>query len=316
MKKRLILIIVILAAFFNQAAYAQNKEIRKVDPNQFDEQAAYEQAKVKGVPASDIKGYIQSLKSDFASRKALEKEPHKHTPYENAEHVNEKVIYINGDNKPMNIGCPNAGFENYDFTGWSGSTGTYSGTAASPVYALTPGIVNTAGNNTPLGNTINYQTILSIPATNPAYPNCMGYDSMACPSGGPLISQIPFVSPYSLDGVSCRMLGAFANYKVAKLKYIMSVTPTNKLFSYSYAIVLNDGHTGQSGTHQPYFNVTVKDQNGNPVIGCQSYYQDATGAATDTSYRLAHLTYGGNPVVYRPWRLVSIDLSAPSNNAP
>lgn len=315
MKKRLILIIVILAAFFNQAAYAQNKEIRKVDPNQFDEQAAYEQAKVKGVPASDIKGYIQSLKSDFASRKALEKEPHKHTPYGNAEHVNEKVIYINGDNKPMNIGCPNAGFENYDFTGWSGDKGTYSGSAASPVYALTPGIVNTAGNNTPLGNTINYQTILSIPATNPAYPNCMGYDSIACPSGGPLISQIPFVSPFSLDGVSCRMLGAFGGAKVAKLKYIMSVTPTNKLFSYSYAVVLNDGHSADPSTYQPYFRVTVKDQNGNQITSCQPYNQNATGAVTDTSYRLSHLQYGGFPIVYRPWHLVSIDLSSPIYSA-
>ncbi|MFN8117405.1 MAG: gliding motility-associated C-terminal domain-containing protein [Bacteroidia bacterium] len=318
MKKQLLLAILFIASLGANSVLAQNKDLekKKKDPNYFDETSAYEIAKAKGIKPSEIEGYVEYLKADFRSKKSLEKEPHKHTPYENAEHVNERVIYLNGDNKPMNIGCPNAGFENYDFTGWSGQHGTYSGSQASPTYALTNGIVNTAGNNTTLGNTINDQTVLSIPPTNPNYPICAGYDSMACPAGGPLVSQIPFISPYSLDGVSCRLLGAFGGGRVSKLKYIMSVTPTNKLFSYSYAIVLNDGHSTDPNTHQPYFKVTVKDQNGNSISGCQSFYKDATGALTDTSFKTSHLLGGGPalPVVYRPWRLVSIDLSSPTHS--
>src|SRR6202007_1871123 len=110
-------------------------------------------------------------------------------------------------------------------------------------YNLTSGIVNPLGNNPPLGNISNYHTILSTPPTNPNYPNCVGYDSIACPSGGPLVSQISYISPYSLDGVSARLLSADDNQKVSKLKYTMPVTAGNKLFTFSFAVVLTDGHS-------------------------------------------------------------------------
>lgn len=317
MKKIIFFSLIILVSQFSQVICAQTKITTKTDPDYFDIKATYAEAKAKNMALGEIDGYVKSLEIDFYSRKALEKQKHKHTPYENSKHVNEQVIYLNGDNRIMSIGCPNAGFENYDFSGWTGAKGIYSGTQASPVYTITPGIFNPAGNNIPLANSSNFHTILSSPPTDPTYPICTGFDSMACPSSGPLISQIPFVSPYSLDGVSCRLLGSFgggSQGKVSRLKYVMSVNPNNKLFSYSYAIVLNDGHSTDPGTHQPYFKVTVRDQNGNLVLNCQPFFKNATDALTDTSFRTSHLSFGGNAVIYRPWRQSSIDLSSPTHS--
>ncbi len=61
------------------------------------------------------------------------------------------------------------GFENYNFSGWTGSYGTVATGAIGssfPIYTQTsPTIVNSAGNNVPLANTINYHTIMTTVAT-------------------------------------------------------------------------------------------------------------------------------------------------------
>ena len=113
--------VIVSALTFNLSS--QTKKTNSVNNSFFDEKAAVEQAIAKGVKPNEVKGYVQFLKNDFSSKKALANKPHKHNAYENSGQVMEKVIYLN-PNTPMSAGCPNMGFEQYNFNGWTGEIGT------------------------------------------------------------------------------------------------------------------------------------------------------------------------------------------------
>ncbi|MES2131054.1 MAG: gliding motility-associated C-terminal domain-containing protein [Bacteroidota bacterium] len=280
----------------------------------FDMQKAYEEAKAKGIKPSEIEGYVQSKKHEFSSKNALEKQPHKHTPYETGvTDVQETVIYLGSNpNTPQSVGCPNLGFEQYNFTGWTGGSGTVStGTGGNPNYNVAGSVIlNAAGNNVSVLNATNYQTIINIPATNPSYPTCAGYDSLAIRSSGAgQISDIPFVSPYSFDPVSVRLNSANANYRAARLKYITTVSSTNQRMSFSYAVILNDpvGHT-QNET--PYFKVEVKNEaTGTILPGCTSYTFNPKTSSPADSLKTSNLTIYGDVIKYRKWQYYTVDLS-------
>lgn len=299
--------------------FAQSKEVNRLDPNKFNEKSAYELAKKQKTDPSEIKGYIQFLKADFSSKQALEKLIHKHTPYENnSPSVQETIIYIE-PNKPMSLGCPNMAFEQYNFNGWTGSIGktyTISG-GTTPGYSITgTNIVNAAGDNVSLVNTSNYHTIMTIPATNPIYPNCYGYDSIACRAvGSQSISQIPFVSPFSFDPVSVRLNGALANNRACRLKYITTASSSNQRLSYSYALVFHDptaGLTPHTAGEAPYFKVTVKNETTNTEIpGCSSYTFNPIGAQPSDSLMISTTSNPTEvPVLYRKWNYYTVDLSS------
>ena len=164
MKKQLLLAILFIASLGANSVLAQNKDLekKKKDPNYFDETAAYEIAKAKGVQPIDQKAYVEHLRNVFNSKQ--NQKPHNHS------HNNPvKSVTINlTPNNSQSIGCGNMGFENYDFTNWSGTTGTI--TQNNPVVtynATATNIVNPSGNNVFMNNTNNYHTILTIPPTDP-----------------------------------------------------------------------------------------------------------------------------------------------------
>ena len=82
-------------------------------------------------------------------------------------------------------------------------------------------------------------------------------------------SLIPIVCPTG-GSYSCRIGDSTRNgAQMGILEQSFNVTPTNANFTYMYAVVLeNPGHTYYQ---QPYFNVQILDQNGNPVVGCGNY---------------------------------------------
>jgi gliding motility-associated-like protein len=227
---------------------------------------------------------------------------------------NEASIYFS-PSQPMSIGCPNAGFEQYDFSNWSGSTGTVSPGSTFPNYNTTGfSIINTAGSNTSVLNTVNYHSIMSVPPSNPVYPNCVGYDSLACRTvGSQTVSQIPFKSPYSFDPVSVRMNGAVAGKRASKLKFITTAGPYSKRLSYSYALVFQDPGTG--ATHDvageaPYFKVTVRNETTNTDMpGCVSFSYNAASAQPGDSLKRS-ITASGDTILYRKWHYYSVDLSS------
>ena len=318
-KQRLLLnIFCIISVFLASVSYAQLAD-------GFDIKAAYQQAKNKGISKSDVEGYVQFLHNDYLSHKG----GHRHANTQNSGVYDAGTIYLNGNNtsnpfakpnipnSPQNAYCPNAGFEQMSFANWTGSYGTVVTGApgsGSPSYTQTsPTIVNSAGNNVSLMNTINYHTIMTTPATNSVFPNCVGYDSIACKVvGTQTVSEIPVVNPNG-GPASVRLNGANANYRASKVTYNMALNPNNKNFSVSYALVLyNGGHTPEE---QPYFSVKVTDQNGTFVPGCSVYTITCDPALTNTASPLYDPSWTtsvngfGTDIMYRKWATYAFDFS-------
>lgn len=314
MRKKLFFSLVLIAVCFRQIIFAQTKEVKKVNTNYFDEKAACEQAKAKGIQASEINGYVQFLKNDFSSKKSLEKQAHKHTPYEGGStNIQETIIYLE-PNKPMSLGCPNMGFEQYNFNGWTGGTGTVTAgpVGGNPIYNPTgASIINAAGDNVSVLNTINYQTIMNIPPTSNVYPACTGFDSLAVRAiGSSTISDIPFVSPYSFDPISVRLNSANGNFSAARLKYITTTSSNNQRISFSYAVILNDpsSHTAEQS---PYFKVQVKNESTGMLLpGCSSDDFNPKTATASDSLKTSVIQINNSIIKYRKWNYYSVDLSS------
>lgn len=290
----------------------------------FDIKQAYQQAKDKGISQSDVEGYVRFLHADYLSHK---NHSHRTQNTQNSGVYDAGTIYKSYNNTssifnssvpntPQNIYCPNAGFEQGNFTNWTGAIGTVSTApvgSAFPIYNQTSvGIVNGAGNNVGLTNTINYHTVMTTPATNSVYPNCVGWDSIACKViGTQTVSEIPVVNPNG-GPASVRLNGAVANYRASKLNYNMTLNPNNKSFSVSYALVLDNG--SHQPYEQPYFSVKVTDQNGNPVPGCSVYTVTCNSNLTNTASPQYDPTWtdaviGFGTVMYRKWQTFAFDFS-------
>jgi gliding motility-associated-like protein len=312
MKKHLLFSIAIIVIASIQGTFAQTNAGKKVNRYSFDEKAAIEEAKAKGIKPSEISGYIQFLKNDFSSKKALEKQKHKHSPYEatGTQGIQETVIYLE-PNKPMSLGCPNMGFEQYNFNGWTGGIGTVATGGVLPNYTSTgTAIINPAGNNVSVANTANYHTIMSLPAVDPNYITINGYDSLACKAvGTQTISQIPFVSPFSFDPVSVRMNGSNSNYRACRLKYITTASSTNQRLSFSYAVVLQNP-SGHSAGESPYFKVEVRNESTGAILpGCTSYTFNPKSTVASDSLFQSNIGSTFDPTFYRKWQYYSVDLS-------
>ena len=321
MKKTILFVALFLNFGYLQISFAQKNEKEAIEQKKladhnkkhiFNEAEAIAEAKAKGILPSDIKGYVEFLKNDFSSKKALENQPHKHSPYETPQEFQETVIYLN-PNKTSSIGCPNMGFENYNFSGWTGGIGTVATGVILPIYTPTgSSIVNPAGNNVSVVNTSNYHTIMTRPTTtNNIYPTCSsyGYDSVTTHLiGSTHISDVPFVSPYSFDPVSVRMNGTNASYRGCRLKYITTSSATNKQVLFSYACVLQNG--GHPANQSPYFKVEVRNEvTGLILPGCTSYTFNPVSSLPSDSLKITS-SPGYTGVSFRKWNLYSVDLSA------
>jgi len=282
----------------------------------FDENNPSKQIKQKAVNSSDTKGYAAYLKHEISSAKALKIQSHVHTPYESIMMPSQETVIVLNPNKEMGLGCPNMGFEQYNFNGWNGSIGTVSVGVANtiPTYYIKSGstITNPAGNNVSLLNASNYHTLMTLPALDANYLTINGYDSLACRAvGSQTISQIPVVSPYSFDPISVRMNGALAGNRACKLKYVATSSPTNQRLSFSYAFVMQnpvtDPHLPQES---PYFKVEVKNESTGAIIyGCTSYtFNPKTMVPSDSVFQSV-IDDGIDPTLYRKWNFYSIDLS-------
>lgn len=286
----------------------------------FDIKKAYIDAKAQGVADKFLDEYVKHQHTLYL-RSHAPAVKHNHS---NDEHVNDLGTIYKGYNSnpvyritsPQNAYCPNAGFEQFSFLNWSGSTGdvTTGATGAPfPVYTQTgTAIVSPAGNNVSVRNPNNRHTILTTPATNSVYPNCVGYDSVAVRViGTQTVSEIPLVNPNG-GPASVRVNGWYNSNDVgSKITYNMTLNPNNKSFSVSYALVLNNGN--HNSWEQPYFSVKVRDQNGTLVPGCSQYTVTINDQVTtpgspsyDPLWKESVVTFD---TYYRPWSTYAFDFS-------
>lgn len=213
-------------------------------------------------------------------------------------------------NLPSFSQCLNAGFEDSNFGGWSGtnckstldssSAGCQAGTGTGfipciPVFnftgssfpdpfkikAMDIGAVNQAANATPEKSQFIMQS---------------GFDPIA---GG---TSIPVVCPGGGNN-SGRLGNQQANGGGESLMYKYTVNTTNALFTYNYAVVLNSG--GHAAGQQPYFKIRMWAYNSptdSVSIDCGNYTVDASTAAN-----IGGFTTDGD-VLWKSWSAVTIPL--------
>jgi gliding motility-associated-like protein len=300
------LVVLCFLTFSFNAVLSQTNQNKLAPPAQFEREKLKAEAIKNGMHYDDIDGYLFAKEREFYDKQAMVGQTPS-DPY---------AWSAKGSNPTIQgAACVNASFENNSFANWTGSTGNSNNCgpvgSQSPNYNIvTPSIVSPNGPNAGLTNTNNYHTIMNIPATNPMYPTCnqFGYDSIAClVVGSNTVSQIPHVSPFYPDGKSVRMNGAVANYRACKLRYNFALTPSNRNITYAFAVVLYGAH---ASNEQPYFKVSVLDQNNNPIGGtCGVYNVNGLQAATDTSFFTSAVGFG--QVKCRKWRQYGVDLTAP-----
>lgn len=159
--------------------------------------------------------------------------------------------------------CPNVDFSSGSFANWQGRTG-----ACCPINLPTAGIV--AGRH----------TIIAAPGVDPN-------------TGGGLVLPAPGFTQVA------RLGNAVNGAQAEGLSYTILVDPTNALFIYTYAVVLEEpGHTP---AEQPRFELQVRDQFNN-IIPC-TYYEVAAGVGVPGFQN-------AGAVVWKNWEQVGVDLSA------
>ncbi len=205
-----------------------------------------------------------------------------------------------------NPSCTNIDFETGNLSGWNAY---YAYNNSSTSFALTnitggpAGAVKQAANDL-LTSTVGYYNTSVGPNPSPDY-------QVSITSGSrvdAIVPTVPVVSPFG--GSYSAMLGdsSLVNYGVAILSQTFKVTPANENFTYQYAVFLaNPLHAYYE---QPYFRVTMLDQNGDTIPYCGEY-NVVSGHGTQT---FDSLTYYDAPlnetfmVYYKNWTMVTVPL--------
>jgi len=221
---------------------------------------------------------------------------------------------------PLAVGCNNLDFESGDFTGWYGSTGFNPGSATPLITAFNPpGFFYPAGMVDGAENSCNAHTIVNASAGNDPY----GGFPMVYPGGGNYSVRLGgekanvygpsyglpcnsgYHDPGRLFAQTTTAGGSGDVYSGGeKISNSFVVTKANALFTYNYAVVLQDG--GHPNGDQPYFEVSVLDS-ANNVIPCLQYYQQCTIGTPPPGYFKSTVR---DSVFYCPWQSNSFDLSA------
>lgn len=162
--------------------------------------------------------------------------------------------------------CPNSDFELANFSGWNGQTGK-----CCPISTSSSGILT------------GRHTIMS----------GIGTDPNTC-------NKVTVVAPGGL--YSARLGNDRTGAEAEKLTYSLVVTPSNSLFIYKYAVVLQD--PSHSVSEQPRFQIRVVNASGNLIDPICGQYT-VVAASTIPGFQ----TCNGD-IRYKDWTTVGLDLSS------
>ncbi|HXC06914.1 MAG TPA: hypothetical protein VNZ86_19280, partial [Bacteroidia bacterium] len=258
-----------------------------------------------------------------------------------------KTRKANGTNPHPLSGCNNAGFETGDWTGWNGGYGFNAGarpnglslfikanSIASPyganqnVSSCQPHTLMSVGTDPYSGQSVTDPSgggwtarlggdIYNVNWYQALNAWCYDGNQMDATTAGyndPNIAYSPtppyyIYPPCSYAQTSTTAYTGSTDYSGAEyLEQQFTVDATNALFTYNYAVVLQDG--GHPVGDMPYFEVDVYDGSGNP-INCLTYYQECTSGTPPSGYSVSGYTGVNNSssVYYSGWRSNTLDLS-------
>jgi trimeric autotransporter adhesin len=174
--------------------------------------------------------------------------------------------------------CINADFSSGDLSYWDGSTGENSGGDYSSIVA---GLVQGTTNSGPTDP--GRQTIINAAGTDPN-------------TGGALSVLPP-------GGTSCCRLGnSNTNYEAERISYNIAVNSSNCIFTYQYAVVLQDPGSSHTTAEMPKFTIYVKNSAGNVVDPVCGIYEVSASASIPGFNNY-------NDIRWKDWTSVGIDLS-------
>lgn len=171
----------------------------------------------------------------------------------------------------------NLGFENGDFTGWTGYTWVYRTDVPSATTPKVHGIV------------YDRQTIMA---------DRSAFD----PNTGGKLKIIPDGYRYSAK------LGSTQRYgRHQSLSYTMKVDSTNALLVWKFAIVLEDPERNHQIYEEPRFTITLFDENGDTIPDCSNYDVYATDGRIG-GFQTFQPQETNSVVVWRDWTTVGANL--------
>ncbi len=208
---------------------------------------------------------------------------------------------------PLEPACSNIGYDNGNTTGWVGTTG----------------IVNTGitGAATPIYTPLYYSTSASQHSvTSGAGVDLYGGFPIVNPSGGTNSLRLGDVGIF---GNTNQYLGGIPGAQGATIEQKFTVTASNALFIYYYAVVIQNALSDSTDAlgnivydasgnpiliphkalEQPYFKTDIYDCSGNTVL-CGQYL--VTGGPNIPGFNLAP---GTTDVYYKSWTPVAVDLT-------
>ena len=211
------------------------------------------------------------------------------------------TIIVLAINNKANAQCANADFSLGNFTNWVCSTGDaqeslVNGTSAEVYNSVVAGLVQGTTNSLP--NTVGQQTLIT--NTTLTDNNTGGALKMTPPNGAP----------------ACRLgnglvvdCGSTTEKSAARMSYTFTVTPSNSIFTYQYAVVLQDpGTATHTSTQKPKFTMYVK-QGATQIGGACGIYEVTAGNGVGyTSIAGLSTDCLTDKVTYKNWTTASVDL--------
>ncbi|MFH0893574.1 MAG: PKD-like domain-containing protein, partial [Bacteroidota bacterium] len=181
---------------------------------------------------------------------------------------------INIKYNPLQTACTNLGFESGNFSNWHGTSG----------YANNP--------HNPLAIHANY--CAATPGTASA--------QFSIVSGG---TDAYGGFPRVFQGSNSALIGngATVGSEGAQLITSFVVTPTNNVFTYSYAMVIQNGTLHPYDSANSFIEVKVYDENGD-TIPCTKFFAAASASSPGFTQ------VGATDVFYKAWTTQSVDLSS------
>lgn len=287
----------------------------------YDEKHAVEAAKKEGLSPEETLAFIKRYRKHHIEVEKAKEQHHQLNPFD-ASALNSSKVQPNHQvmNNPY---CPNAGFDQNNFGGWTGGwfdENSGSAWTSSPWLSSsnwTSGAFATAPNNSSLSTSNAQHTIMTTPPgnNNPSLGPIVGYDVNSInPSTG--LAEVPVVAPTG-GGSSVRLGNGDGLAETARLTYTVNVTPQNTQFTYQYAVFLNNN--GHPVADQPFFKITVRDTVTGQLLGgsCGQYQIDASASQsvlTQQGYVTSQATFGGAVIYYKNWTSVTVDLSGSINS--
>ena len=195
--------------------------------------------------------------------------------------------HVNPPAAPLQPACTNIGYDSGNLSGWIGTTG-----------AVTQGIVT---DPTPVYTPLYYTTsVAQHSVTSGAGVDPYGGFPIVNPAGGTNSLRLGDMGNF---GTTNQFFGGVPGNGGATLEQKFTVTPSNALFVYYYAVVIQDAGSDHTNPEQPFFKTDIYDCAGLPVV-CGQYL--VTGGPGIPGFTLAGV---GSNVYWKNWSPVAVDLT-------